>query len=197
MTKKALFLLAFGTLVLFTFLGWVIMEYFGPEPLLIALQKGLSLPLQIVWGLILGVLVGMLAWALINMPFLRSTKDFFVQIIGPWRLNWLEIFLVSCSAGIGEEIFFRGAIQPHLGILWTSALFVLLHGYINPFNAPMSTYGLFMILAIYLLGWAAVQFGLPVAIVAHTVIDIVLLYLLSRAYDSTAEDISVDRDYQN
>jgi membrane protease YdiL (CAAX protease family) len=141
---------------------------------------------------VFGCLVGLLAWALINASYFSKTLDFFVQIIGPWRLSWLEIVVVSCCAGVGEEILFRGAIQPHLGIIWTSILFVVLHGYINPFNGAMTAYGIFMVLAICLLGWAALQFGLVLAIVAHTVIDIILLYCLSRAYMSDTKNIPID-----
>ena len=189
MTRRTFFLLAFGSLILFTLLGLGIMAYFGPVSLPDALQLGSSIPLQTVWGVILGGLVGFLAWTLIKLPFFKVTLDFFVGIIGPWRLNILEIILVSCCAGIGEEILFRGAIQPHLGLVLTSILFVVLHGYINPFSGAMTAYGLFMIIAICLLGWTAVQIGLVAAMVAHTVIDIILLYLLSRAYVPGTEDV--------
>lgn len=192
MTRKTLFLLAVGSLIIFTLTGWAVMSYFGPVSLGDSLQQGLSFPLQLICGVVLGGLVGLLAWALINASYFSKTLDFFVQIIGPWRLNWLEIVLVSSCAGVGEEILFRGAIQPHLGIVGTSILFVLLHGYINPFNRPMTAYGIFMVLAICLLGWAAMQFGLVLAIVAHTVIDIILLFCLSRTYVSDTENIPTD-----
>ena len=98
--------------------------------------------------------------------------------------------MVSGCAGIGEEILFRGGIQPFLGIIWTSLLFVILHGYITPFNGPLTIYGIFMVLAIALLGIATVHLGLVVAIVAHTTIDILLLFKLSRTYSSSSKDIS-------
>jgi membrane protease YdiL (CAAX protease family) len=182
MTRKTLFILAGGSLVLFSVLGWMVMHFFGPVSLPQALRYGLTLPLQLLLGLLLGGIIGILAWILVNVPFLKGTRDFFVEIIGPWKLSWMEIVFVSCCAGIGEEIFFRGGIQPLLGIGWTSLLFVLLHGYINPWNAPMTAYGVFMVLAIALLGWVAFEWGLIVAIVAHAVIDVILLYQLSKAY---------------
>ena len=36
-------------------------------------------------------------------------------------------FALSLSAAVGEEILFRGAIQPILGLFWTSLLFALVH----------------------------------------------------------------------
>ncbi len=180
--------MAFGSFVLFSAIGWAIMEYFGPVALLTALQHGGSIVSQIIWGLILGLSIGTTAWLLVNHWFLTKIKEFFVDIISPWKLSWLEIVLVSCCAGIGEEILFRGGIQPFLGIGWTSLLFVVLHGYISPFNGPLTVYGIFMVLAIALLGLAAIHLGLVVAIVAHITIDILLLFKLSRA-NSTIERV--------
>lgn len=190
MSRNTLFLLAGGSFVLFSAMGWAIMEYFGPVSLPVTLQYGPSTVMQILWGLILGLSLGIAAWLLINHPFLKKPKEFFVDIIAPWELTWLEIVLVSCCAGIGEEILFRGGIQPFLGITWTSLLFVILHGYITPFNGPLTIYGIFMVLAIALLGLATVHLGLVVAIVAHTTIDILLLFKLSRTYSSSLKDIS-------
>ena len=191
MSRNTLFLLAVGSFVLFSAMGWAIMEYFGPVSLPETLLQGVSIVKQIIWGLILGLFLGIAAWLLISQPFLSRTKVFFMDIASPWKLTWPEIVLVSCCAGIGEEILFRGAIQPFLGIGWTSILFVILHGYINPFNGPLTVYGIFMVLAIALLGLATTHLGLIVAVVAHTTIDIWLLFKLSRA-DSTigSKDLS-------
>jgi len=181
MSRNTLFLLAVGSFVLFSAMGWAIMEYFGPVSLQETLHHGVPIVQQIIGGLILGLALGIVAWLLISQPFLSNTKGFFMDIASPWKLTWPEIVLVSCCAGIGEEILFRGAIQPFLGIGWTSILFVVLHGYISPFNGPLTVYGIFMILAIALLGLATIYLGLVVAVVAHTTIDIWLLFKLSRA----------------
>jgi membrane protease YdiL (CAAX protease family) len=39
---------------------------------------------------------------------------------------------VGISAGLGEEILFRGLIQPVFGVLATSALFALIHLHYGP-----------------------------------------------------------------
>ena len=164
------------------------MQYFGPNTLAEAFQGSYSLVVQVIYGLVLGIVLGTAAWLLIGLPFLSDTKIFFEDIISPWKLNWLEIVFVSACAGIGEEILFRGGIQPLLGIGWTSLLFVLIHGYLNPFNLPLTVYGLFMVGAIAVLGIAAVNFGLTVAVVAHTTIDVVLLHKLSNKRPNTLPD---------
>ena len=189
MTRRTLFQLAAGSLVLFVVSGWAIMHFFGPISLWESLAQGLSIPLQVVIGAIMGIFLGLLAWWLVSLSFFDQTREFFSNVIGPWQLNWLEIVFVSCCAGIGEEILFRGAIQPWLGIWWTSLLFVVIHGYISPFNGPLSVYGFFMVAVIMVIGWTAVNWGLTVAITAHTVIDIVLLFKLTVSY-ANLEDTS-------
>ena len=43
-------------------------------------------------------------------------------------------FAVSLSAGVVEELFFRGFLQPRIGILGSTALFACAHlGYGQPF----------------------------------------------------------------
>ena len=190
MTRKTLFLLIIGSLILFSGLGWAIMNYFGPISLSEALGTGTDLLVQVIIGTGIGLGLGLLAWLLINHSYLKTTREFFADIIGPWQLNWGEIVWVSFCAGVGEEILFRGAIQPFLGIGWTSLLFVFIHGYLNPFNAPLTVYGIFMVLAIALLGIITVHYGLLSAIVAHIVIDIILLHKLSNAYEPNVPDKS-------
>lgn len=41
--------------------------------------------------------------------------------------NRRDLLLVSVASGVGEEVFFRGALQPVLGIVATSLLFGALH----------------------------------------------------------------------
>lgn len=52
---------------------------------------------------------------------------------------WGALLLGIC-AGVGEEILFRGAIQPRYGIIFTAAVFALLH---QQYGASMVTVGVF------------------------------------------------------
>ena len=58
-------------------------------------------------------------------------------------------------------------------------LFVLLHGYLNPFNLPLTFYGVYMIFVIGVMGLMTEHFGILTAMIAHTLIDIILLGKLS------------------
>jgi len=61
---------------------------------------------------------------------------------GSFGSDILPWVLLAVSAGVAEEILFRGALQPRLGLLLTSLLFTATH----------LQYGLSIVLAVILLG---------------------------------------------
>ncbi len=100
--------------------------------------------------------------------------------------GWLEFLLISLAAGVGEEILFRGALQPLLiswtnlliGVFVTALLFGLAH-------AMSTTYFLAATLIGIYFGWLAWAYeDLIAPIVAHAFYDFVaLLYVHFRARD--------------
>ena len=54
-------------------------------------------------------------------------------------------------------------------------LFVAIHGYLNPKDWLVSVYGLFMSAVIFGFGLATDFFGIWSAIIAHTLVDVILL----------------------
>ena len=60
---------------------------------------------------------------------LRSCYDFKEKVVKPLadQLNALDSLLVAVSAGVGEELFFRGVLQNEVGLIVSSALFSVLH----------------------------------------------------------------------
>jgi hypothetical protein len=150
---------------------------------LIEMLKGeLSFLAQVGIGLIYGLVAAFAGWGLIRMPFMEPVEAKYRTLIGSIRIGWGDIIFVSLCAGIGEELLFRGGIQPHLGVWPTSILFVALHGYLNPMDWRISLYGGFMTIAIAIIGKLYIHVGAISAILAHTMIDIVLLKALTRSY---------------
>src|SRR5438270_5377067 len=43
------------------------------------------------------------------------------------ELSSREIFLLASASSLGEELFFRGALLPAVGLAWSSALFAAMH----------------------------------------------------------------------
>ncbi|NBC83859.1 MAG: CPBP family intramembrane metalloprotease [Bacteroidetes bacterium] len=136
---------------------------------------------QVIVGIVAGLFISFIAWFIISLPFFTREREYYTGLIKPFQLTIIEIFFVAVCAGVGEELLFRGGIQPFLGIWPTSIVFVLLHGYINPAKPALNVYGIFMILSIALLGYLTENIGILSSITAHTIIDIILLYKLTHS----------------
>lgn len=172
--------MALATILFFGVGGWLIIMWQGRRTHdLLLIEHG------IVWHLAVGVLMGLAiagaAWAIISHRGMAAVKRRYVGMLLPWIGSRSDRVLVSISAGVGEELFFRGAMQYWLGIPITAVLFVAVHGYLDPRDMRISVYGVFMTASMVLVGWVADHQGLIAPMVAHTVIDIILLELLYRA----------------
>ncbi len=137
---------------------------------------------QLAFGIAYGLLVAMIGWQIIKLPFQKQTRYKYASLIQNLNLKFSDIILVSFCAGIGEELFFRGGIQPLAGVWVTSIIFVALHGYLNPFNWKLSIYGIYMTLVIAGIGYLKIHYGLASSMIAHTIIDIYLLYKLNNEH---------------
>ena len=140
----------------------------------------------VLWGIIatLPLLAG-LKWCLNSHwpPFQRliqTVKETLIPLFA--ECTTVDIVVISISAGVGEEILFRGLIQPSLsdvigpllGLLVASALFGVVH-LVTP------TYAILAGLIGAYLGWLVMASGnLMLAIVAHALYDFVALRRLSR-----------------
>jgi membrane protease YdiL (CAAX protease family) len=178
-SKKTILVLAIATLFVLGGLGLLISPYVRGIGMVEFLAGPERFWLQLLSGIIIGFVTAKAGWQIVELPLLSNTKKFFSGLIGPLKLDTAQIIFISVCAGVGEELFFRGAIQPVLGIWFTAILFVLLHGYLNPFNFPLTIYGVYMVLVVGVLGLITEHFGILAAIIAHTLIDIVLLKELS------------------
>jgi membrane protease YdiL (CAAX protease family) len=98
-------------------------------------------------------------------------------------VGWLGLAIVSLAAGLGEEVLFRGALQPlaerwwgaTAGLIAASFVFALAH-------AVTRAYFLFALAVGLYLGWLAQHFGeLVTPIFVHALYDCVALVQLQRA----------------
>ena len=172
--------LATLTLIGFPMIGWVINWLAGGPPFreLFFIQAPLLQQLSI--GIATGIVSGWLAWVIIQSKAMQAVRQKYAGIIRQFNLSPLQILYISLCAGIGEEILFRGVIQPYLGIWYTAILFVAIHGYLNPFDRKLFLYGVYMTLVIAVIGYLTNRFGLYTAMAAHAVIDVILLYKMSK-----------------
>ncbi|MDX1502026.1 MAG: CPBP family intramembrane glutamic endopeptidase [Thermoanaerobaculia bacterium] len=119
------------------------------------------------WAVVLGILIalGSLVWALGGADSLPREPPPVV----PWMAAlplWLRLAL-SLSAGVAEETFFRGFLQPRVGIALSSVLFVLAH---LSYEQPLMLVGIALLSVIFalLVAWRQSVWA---AVAAHTVFD--------------------------
>lgn len=131
-TRRRILLLTSGvyaTLTLAGF-GWAAFRgrpwLFGhPHPWL-ALEAPWDLVASLAAGVALAALTLVATRVMVaRSRFGRELHLAFREILG--GLDGMAVLALALASGIGEEVFFRGALQPSLGLLPTSLLFGLLH----------------------------------------------------------------------
>jgi membrane protease YdiL (CAAX protease family) len=132
--------------------------------------RPLRLP-QVGWAVAMAVafnlVVGVLEWTeSLVLPDIHALEDRFdYEFVGVPPL--VGAALVSLAAGVGEEVLFRGALQPRIGIGLSAALFAILH---VQYQIP----GILMIFAIGVaLGLVKHRTSTTFTIVVHVVYDLV------------------------
>ena len=132
----------------------------------------------------IGLVVGIGAW-LVTLGVLLAVALFLWQVVGeealpkepppviPWIAAlplWLRL-LLSLSAGVVEETFFRGFLQPRVGIAASTILFVLAHA---SYEQPLMLVGVALLSLIYalLVRWRQ---NIWPAIAAHALFDAIQL----------------------
>lgn len=164
-------------------LGWI--------GLFIAWLTGLSLSSQfrLSWsGLFQGLVATMPMLGLLEMlirsrwPPLVEFRHLIDEMLGKLfhQSTLWEMALVSCAAGVGEELLFRGVLQPLLGQWIDPTMALLIVGLLFGLAHAMSAiyFVLAALLGIYL-GWLAMVCGnlLP-PMIAHGLYDFLAMWYL-------------------
>lgn len=182
MRKSKLYGMGLATLLGFPILGLGVLYFVEPHPLDFTFNwtSPMSVILQILIGLLYGVAAGYFSWWVINRSNMKPLKIKYGRLIHDLKLNGWEIVFISFCAGVGEEFFFRGVLQPYWGIVITAIVFVAIHGYLDPRNKQILIYGVIMTGLIIGIGYLHDYVGLISAMTAHFIIDVVLFFKLSR-----------------
>ena len=184
-SRRLVLLLAAGTLLVFGGVGVWLISSVQDRSLASVVFGTTPAWKQVLVGITSGLVISAGAWAIITRSFLTPVRMKYATLIGPLMPGVTAQVLVSVCAGVGEELFFRGALQHWLGIPWTTVVFVALHGYLDPRDLRISLYGIYLTAAMIGLGWLAREMGLLAPIIAHTLIDIVLLNRLVNDWRKT------------
>lgn len=193
MGSRKIITLGLFTIIVFPLAAFVINYFFSSESFWDIFISKQGILYELLIGLFLGVFEGLIAWQIIKLKILQPVRDKYQDVIGSLRMNIGTIIIISICAGVGEEILFRGILQSYFGIWITAVGFVAIHGYLNPLDWRISLYGAYMTLAIVVIGYLHQLYGLTSAMLAHTLIDIVLFIKLTSVYPNNP--ISVDKSH--
>jgi uncharacterized protein len=136
-----------------------------------------SVLLWTVLGVVFGLIVVFASRAFLEQyEWAQSLSDWFADVLGP--LTWKEALILALLSGFAEEMLFRGAIQPTLGLIPTTIVFGLCHWpprkELRPWTALTMVLGL-------LFGIVTVASGhLTAAIVAHFTINFINLTAIGK-----------------
>lgn len=126
------------------------------------------------WGVIagFGLLVAGAVIAIVLDSIVPQPENRVVQEIGA-VLTWELVFFISFAAAVGEEIFFRGFLQPRIGIVPANVLFGLVH---LSYGVPLQV--IVPLVLGFAFSWMTLKTrSLVPAIVAHFTFDLIQLSL--------------------
>ena len=165
-------------------LAFVINAAFGYRTLPEVLIEGQPIAAQIGWGVAFGSAISVPSTVVVLcVPQFSSLRRQLLDLVSRLDLGGLNPLWISLSAGIGEEILFRGALQPILGIWWTSFIFTVAHfwsGQFQSMNWQKLIYAASVFVTGLLLGYVFSEIGLIAAMVTHATVDVVSLFTARR-----------------
>lgn len=128
-------------------------------------------------GLLLGLVVVFLSrWATRRFDWARVLHREFHAIV--YELTSREIVLLALFSSVGEELFFRGALVPHIGVVASSVIFALLHFRRDRRFVPWTIMSFVMGLVLGVMYVEVGDLGGP--IVAHFTINLLNLAYIAR-----------------
>ncbi|MBU2019208.1 MAG: CPBP family intramembrane metalloprotease [Bacteroidetes bacterium] len=174
MSKSSIYFMGLITLLGFPLLGCIVnyfylelnwLEFFG--------FQNYSTPL-IILGACFGLFYAMALLLSSELALIKDMPDRVEKMVASLNLNLMDGLFLSVCASVGEELFFRAAIQPIIGPWWGALFFVAVHGYIVPWDWNKSKYGLVVLPLSILLSLGFDHFGLWFSIGVHFAYDFVL-----------------------
>lgn len=183
-SRKMLYLMSLGTLFLFPLLAFIILYFFSEVTFLELLTTGNSISEQLLRGLVFGITGAALAIWITHLDILKPVTSYFISMFKNLKLNLIDILFFSFCAGVGEELFFRGAMQPFCGIWPTAIFFIAIHGYLSFTNFSINLYGIMMVVVVAGFGYLAIIYGIWSAIAAHFIFDVIMFWQIKRTNEN-------------
>jgi membrane protease YdiL (CAAX protease family) len=151
-----------------------------PDPLAVFTRPATPV-MQLLIGQGLALLAAMLSWLLFRLTANSASSARTVQSYARLDLRGLNPLWISIAAAVGEEMLFRAALQPLLGVWIVSLLFLLTHMPVYRFR-QLDAATLVQAASVFggslVLGFVFQYVGLIAAMLVHAWIDIVGLLIV-------------------
>ena len=139
---------------------------------------------QLLFGLGLSALAAVGSYVSFRLTAQSESTRKTIAAYARLDLSGLNPVWISLAAAIGEELLFRAALQPLLGVWITSLIFLLTHTPVYQFRkldkaTLVQAAGVFGASAV--LGLIYQYVGLLAAVLVHVAIDVVGLYVVRNA----------------
>lgn len=168
------------TCVVFSLIALLIIFTFQKEPLSV-FQGPMAPGEQLLYGLVLSALAAAGSYVSFRMTAQSKATRNTIAAYGRLDLSGFNPVWISLAAAIGEELLFRAALQPLLGVWMTSVVFLATHTPVYRFHKPdratlVQAAGVFG--ASVALGFVYQHVGLLAAVMVHAALDVVGLYVV-------------------
>ena len=154
------------------------------DEFLSVIRGPMGIATQLLCGLVLSALAAVVSYVSFRLTAKSEATANTITAYGRLDLSGLNPVWISLAAAIGEELLFRAALQPLLGVWITSLIFLLTHTPVYQFRrlnraTLVQAAGVFG--ASVVLGFIYQNVGLLAAMMVHTALDVVGLYVVRNA----------------
>lgn len=146
--------------------GWLMRRSFGQTLQRLGLTdfslESIAVGIGVAIGLLIMVGVVNVVWiSLVPQDIYEEQTEASEALAESIDTFWL-VLAVATAAAVGEEIAFRGALQPVFGLWWTAFIFTAIHAQYTLTPAALIIFGVALAL-----GWLRRRYNLYAAIAAH------------------------------
>lgn len=171
------------TCLMFCLIAAPIIWFSRPEPLTLFARPAGPLT-QLLVGQVLALLAAVASWFMFKLTARSTSSARTIESYSRLDLGGLNPLWISIAAAVGEELLFRAALQPLLGVWIVSLLFLLTHVPVyrfRKFDAATLVQAAGVFGGSVLLGFVFEYVGLLAAMLVHAWIDIVGLLIVRHA----------------
>ncbi len=159
--------------------GWLIL--WARDRTILSVFQATDLAERALMGAGIGALAA-LACAIVvsRAPALARLKRLAEHAVDGLEPRWHTVLAVALAAGISEEFFFRGVLEPVIGRWFSTLGFIAVHGALRFRDRGALPFAVFLFLASTGLSALNAWKGLEAAMAAHAVYDLAVFAWLAR-----------------